>query len=255
MRDGLLGQPQYGRVARRGVEHAFEIAPQFQTPRAALVFVFLALSAQRDVVVAGVEVAAAFEERAPLARDVRKVVAFAVAPGDPFGHFGGVVGRGHPVAARRVEPEHLSAVPGRHHGRNGLGGDRDGAAARGVPQQRLRERRGDQVVGAGTFAACGQFDGPVGGVIHPARADHAVGRGHGPRGERGQRDGRSGLQIVVAAVGIDRAALREAAETAFAEVFGVAVEVFAAHRADDDLDDPPGLCRGALKRPESGYGI
>ena len=33
------------------------------------------------------------------------------------------------------------------------------------------------------------------------------------------------------------------------------VEVFAAHRADDDLDDQPGLCRGALKRPESGYGI
>ena len=33
------------------------------------------------------------------------------------------------------------------------------------------------------------------------------------------------------------------------------VEGFAAHRADDDLDDQPGLCRGALKRPESGYGV
>lgn len=126
-----LASPSTAVLPAGGVEHAFEIAPQFQTPRAALVFVFLALSAQRDVVVAGVEVAAAFEERAPLARDVRKVVAFTVAAGDPFGHFGGVVGRGHPVATRRVEPEHLSAVPGRHHGRNGPPGRRDGAAVPG----------------------------------------------------------------------------------------------------------------------------
>ena len=82
-----------------------------------------------------------------------------------------------------------------------------------------------------------------------------MGRGHGSRGERGQRDGRGGLQIVVAAVGIDRAALREAAEAAFAEVCGVAVEVLAAHRADDDLHDQPGLCRDALERRESGYGV
>ena len=39
------------------------------------------------------------------------------------------------------------------------------------------------------------------------------------------------------------------------DVYKRQVEVFAAHRADDDLDDQPGLCRGALKRPESGYGI
>ena len=122
LRDGLLGQPQHGGVARRGVEQAFEIAGQLQASRAVQVLFFPVLARQRDIVVARVEVAAAFEQRAPLGRDVREVVTLAVAAVDPLGNRGRIVGRGHPVAARRVEPEDLPGASGHHHGRHGFGG-------------------------------------------------------------------------------------------------------------------------------------
>ena len=76
----------------------------------------------------------------------------------------------------------------------------------------------------------------------------------GARGERGERYGRRGLLVVVAAVGEDRAPVQQAPEPAFAVVAGIPAEVFGAHRAYDDVDDQAGACRRGFECRQGGYG-
>ena len=252
--DGLLGEAEYGGVARRGVEHPVEIGGELQAAAARLVLLLFVLAREDYVPVAGVDVAALFVERPPFGGDVREVVAFAVAAGDPFGYFGGVIGRRFPVAARRIEPEGFAAVPGHDDRRHRLGGNRDGFGSGLVLQERLGERRGYQVVGPRALAPGDQFHGVVFDVVAPAGADYAVRRRHGARGERGERYGRRGLLVVVAAVGEDRAPVQQAPEPAFAVVVGIPAEVFGAHRAYDDVDDQAGACRRGFECRQGGYG-
>jgi hypothetical protein len=176
----------------------------------------------------------------PLGVGVDEVVALAVAADDPVGKLLGIVARALPVAAQRVEPVGVAAAPCRHHGRGSLGGHRHDPAVGRLFLQRLGERRCHEVIGAGTLPACRERHGGVVGIIAPAVADDAVRRGHGARRERGQRDGRDGLLVVVAAVGVADASFREAEEAPLFEVLGVAFEVSGTHRPDDDLDDEPG---------------
>ena len=136
------------------------------TAAARLVLLLFVLAREDYVPVAGVDVAALFVERPPFGGDVREVVAFAVAARHPFGNVGGVVGRGGPAAARRVEPEDLAAASAQDDRRRGFGRHGDGLAAGFVLQERFGERRGDQVVGD---------------VVAPARADDPVRRGHRAR--------------------------------------------------------------------------
>ena len=179
--DGLLGEAEYGGVARRGVEHPVEIGGELQAAAARLVLLLFVLAREDYVPVAGVDVAALFVERPPFGGDVREVVAFAVAARHPFGNVGGVVGRGGPAAARRVEPEDLAAASAQDDRRRGFGRHGDGLAAGFVLQERFGERRGDQVVGACAVASGDQFHGLVGDVVAPARADDPVRRGHRAR--------------------------------------------------------------------------
>lgn len=154
-----------------------------------------------------------------------------------------------------LEPVCFAAVSGHHHGRHRLGGHRGRPALGVVLAQGFAECRGDELVGARAPVAVDQADAAVGGIVDPAGADHPVGRGHGPRREGGQRDGRRGLLEVVAAVGVDRAAVGQTSETALSEVGGIAVEVFGAHRSHDDLHDQArGFCGEGLESPEEGYG-
>ena len=139
--DGLLGEAEYGGVARRGVEHPVEIGGELQAAAARLVLLLFVLAREDYVPVAGVDVAALFVERPPFGGDVREVVAFAVAARHPFGNVGGVVGRGGPAAARRVEPEDLAAASAQDDRRRGFGRHGDGLAAGFVLQERFGERR------------------------------------------------------------------------------------------------------------------
>ena len=65
------------------------------------------------------------------------------------------------------------------------------------------------------------------------------------------------MQVVVMALGIEGAAAYEPQESLVGEVVGVAVQVFGAHRTDDDLYDQPrrfgrhrAECRGQSEKGE-----
>ena len=237
--DGLLGEGEQGAVARGRAAQPLQVVGRMQAPLARLVLLAAVAGREGDVPVARVAVAGAVEQRAPLLRKEGEVVVLAVAAGDPVGQLLRIVGRRGPVAAPGVEPEDVAALPGQEDGRFGLGGDGHRAAFGALRAQRLGQRRGDEVVGAGAALAFGQEDRLVRGVVPPCRADDAVHRGHGARCERCERDGRRGLHAVVAGVGIACAALGQALQPAVAEIRGVALQVAGPHRADDDLHDQP----------------
>lgn len=156
----------------------------------------------------------------------------------PHGQRFGIERRGDPVGARGVHPEYVTRVPACHDGRCGVerhGGDE--ALGRALLEA-FAQRRGHQIAGrtvadagvavdAHRGAVLDEFHDVVVHVIDPPLGDDAVYRRVGSRGERGERNGGRGMQVVVMALGIEGAAAYEPQESLVGEVVGVAVQVFA----------------------------
>ena len=275
LREQLLGESQRDCVARGRVEHPFDAGGDvrcrlFGLDRrqtvafAAQVFGFVEV----DDRALRVAVALAGVFQFPREGNVSQNLAAEVVFSGPHGQRFGIERRGDPVGARGVHPEYVTRVPACHDGRCGVerhGGDE--ALGRALLEA-FAQRRGHQIAGrtvadagvavdAHRGAVLDEFHDVVVHVIDPPLGDDAVYRRVGSRGERGERNGGRGMQVVVMALGIEGAAAYEPQESLVGEVVGVAVQVFGAHRTDDDLYDQPrrfgrrrAECRGQGEKGE-----
>ncbi len=125
-------------------------------------------------------------------------------------------------------------------GRLGFGGHGHHAAFGRVAQQGFAQRGGYELAGRYALLVAYEVHGLVLHVVAPVQGDHAVRRGLGTGGQRGQRHGRGGLLVVVAPRGVAGAAAHEAQEAVVGEVGRIAVEVLGPHRAHDELHDQAG---------------